>query len=288
MRVILVPIADRPECAVALTASLELASTMSSDIIGCHIRPHTRAQAKLPRGLGVLAEPGEADWDAAMHKRDPDRMSRDARSLFGRVTADAGLPLARRPRADQSPVAIWQERVGSPQKVMPIVGPLSDLVVVSRPSQKGGGVAKAFLMQALLNSARPVLILPQQGMRRVASRVAIAWNQTPEAAHAVSAALPILRRADEVTVLVAGSEVGLGPKSSQLKGYLRHHGIDSAVVKSRGKDETRELMQAYRSTGANLMVMGAYGRHRLREYIFGGFTDYMLREANIPVLMFHA
>ena len=154
MRVILVPIADRPECAVALTAALELASTMGSDIIGCHIRPHSRSQARLPRGLGVLAELGEADWDAAMHKRDPDRMSRDARSLFGRVTADAGLPLARRARADQSPVAIWQERVGSPQKVMPIVGPLSDLVVVSRPSQPGGRVAKAFLMQALLNSAR--------------------------------------------------------------------------------------------------------------------------------------
>ena len=288
MRVILVPIADRPECAAALAASLELASKMGSDIVGCHIRPHSYSKARLPRGLRVLAEVGEADWDEAMKKRDPDRMSRDARSLFGRITAEAGLPLARKARADQSPVAIWQERVGSPQKIMPIVGPVSDLVVVSRPSPRGGRIAKVFLMQALLNSARPVLILPQRGMQRVASRVAIAWNQTPEAAHAVSAALPILRQADQVTVLVAGSEVGLGPKSSQLVGYLKHHGVHSEVVRTRGRDETGELMQGYRDARANLMVMGAYSRHRLREYIFGGFTDYMLREANIPVVMFHA
>ena len=287
MRVILVPIADRPECAAALKTSLDLALRVGSDVVGCHIRAHSHSKTELPKGLRVMAQGGETAWNEANLGKDPEKMRHQARTMFGRITTEAGLPLARRGRADQQPVAIWQERVGSPHKIMPIVGPVSDLVVVSRP-QRSGRVASVFLMQALLNSARPVLVLPQRFRRRVGQRVAIAWNQSAEAAQAVSASLPILREAESVSILVAGPETALGPKSGQLAAYLKHHGIGSETIKSRGRDEIKELILGYRKSHANLMVMGAYSRHRLREYIFGGVTEYMLKDANIPVLMVHS
>jgi len=193
----------------------------------------------------------------------------------------------RRARADQSPVAIWQERVGSPQKIIPIVGPVSDLMVVSRPSRKGGSVGQVFLMQALLNSARPVLILPQKRSKGLGSRVAIAWNQSPEAARAIAMSMSVLEKAEEVTVISAGPELSVGPKASHVVRYLKHHGISAQIIKSPGRHVEEELTRAWRDSGADLLVMGAYSRHRLTQLIFGGLTDFMLRRSNIPVMMYH-
>jgi hypothetical protein len=90
---------------------------------------------------------------------------------------------------------MWLEKVGSPDKVLSIMGPVSDLIVVSRPTAKGEKPARKFLLAALLNSSRPMLVLPQSQKPSIGRRISITWNQSPEAAQAVAAAMPLMRLA---------------------------------------------------------------------------------------------
>lgn len=286
MRVILVPIADRPECAVALDATLRLAGKMGASLIGCHIRPHRTSALRMRASAGEL-DHSTLDWEAGLRGRNPDRMSAAAEKLFARVVAEHGFASGRRPRADGKAVAIWQKRVGSPARVMPIIGPASDLVVVSRPAADGR-IARVFLMEALLHSTRPVLVLPQTPVRSVGRRVAIGWNQSAEASRALAAALPVLVRADEVTIINCGPESRPGPKSRDMVRYLAHHGIAAKRVSGVGRHPEQEIVQACRASRADLLVMGAYSRHRYRELLFGGVTEHMLKKATLPVLMYHA
>ena len=283
MRVILVPVADRPECAGALKTAFGVAKVHGADLVGCHVRPHRDSAVKMP-GLGGGTQ---AQWAALQAGRNPQRDSRDARALFERIAGEAGHQLASRPRADQAPVAIWQERVGSPDKVMPIVGPASDLLVLSRPA-KGGRVADLFLMEALLHACRPLLLLPQRRVRVPGRHILVAWNQSEEASRAVAAGMPMLKAADAVTIAVAGPERGPGPKATHLARYLRHHGVTADISRSRGRRPAEELEKLYEKADADLLLMGAYSRHRIRERIFGGLTDHVLRRAGLPVLLYHS
>ncbi len=275
MRVILVPVADRPECARALATAFDIGKRVGACVSGCHMRPHRYSEVSL----------GTAFADAAWRKKSTKKAPDAAKSLYQGVAEQHGYDLIKRARVE--PGALWQEKVGSPEILMGIVGPVSDLVVVSRPA-KSGTVADMFLSAALLESASPVLILPQASRRRIGRRIAIGWNQSSEAARAVRAALPLLTTADEVTIITCGSEDRPGPKSTQVAAYLKHWGVKADRVDTRGRDIEAELMGAYRDVGADMLVSGAYSRSRWREKVFGGTTEYLLREAKIPVFTLHS
>lgn len=144
-----------------------------------------------------------------------------------------------------------------------------------------------FMSAALLESSRPVLVLPRSGRPEIGKRISIAWNQSGEAIRAVAAAMPLLRLADHVNIISCKSELGLGPKSTQLATYLRFWGVEAKRVTMRGSDDAKALINAYEESESDLLVMGAYSRSRLRQRIFGGVTEFMLHRANIPVLMLH-
>lgn len=261
MRVILVPVADRPECVYALEAAFRLAAQHEANVVGCHVRPHRSEKAR---------------FDSAA-----------SRALFLRAAGLAGFRLSRRPRFAQSGLAIWHEMLGTPERVLGICGPLADLGVVSRPKPKGAGPARDFLLATLFHSARPMLILPQRQIARLGRRILIAWNQRPEAVLAVAAAMPLLQRAERVTIVACGPETRPGPKAAQLRDYLKHWGVRADRMCTRGRDVEHEITKAFAEMRADLLVMGAYSRTRLSERIFGGVTETMLFRSQLPVLMYH-
>lgn len=222
--------------------------------------------------------------DESWRKKSTKAAPKKAKRLFEEMAERHGFELVRRARSSAG--ALWAERVGSPGVMLSIVGPVSDLIVVSRPA-KSGGVADMFMNAAIVEAACPVLIMPHNGRKTVGKRICIAWNQSSEAAAAVKSALPVLRRAEKITIVSCGPEDRVGPKSTQLAAYLTHWGIKTDRVQTRGRDVEKELLASYKKMRADLLIAGAYSRKRWREKVFGGTSEFLIRDARVPVLMQH-
>jgi nucleotide-binding universal stress UspA family protein len=145
----------------------------------------------------------------------------------------------------------------------------------------------------LVAGGRPVLFVPDHPLTTIGSAVAIAWKETTEAAHAVTASMPLLAHAQRVIALTvvepdAGSSRDVEPPE-KLASKLRSHGIqaEGRSVLPAGHDAWRALVQNAREMGADLIVMGAYGHSRVRELVFGGFTRGVLEDCDLPVLLQH-
>lgn len=140
----------------------------------------------------------------------------------------------------------------------------------------------------LLTCPRPLLVVPYIQRNPVAGkRVLVAWNGSAEAVRAVSAALPLLRLADRVAVAMFGppQETTGDP---ELVRYLKRHGIDTApACESVHLDPGERLLSLLADQGADLLVMGGYGRARLSELLLGGVTRTVLQAMTVPVLLAH-
>ena len=97
----------------------------------------------------------------------------------------------------------------------------------------------------------------------------------------------MLQSADEVNIITIGSEAGIGPKSVQLAQYLSAWGVKAKRVKASGSNDAKAILNGYKDTDSDLLVMGAYSRSRLRQSILGGVTEHMLQSANVPIFMLH-
>lgn len=147
---------------------------------------------------------------------------------------------------------------------------------------------------ALFNSARPILLVPENGRANLEPRkVLLAWNSDVEASRAVREALELMRAADLVHVTMVDPEAS-SARSGEEPGadvatYLARQGIKVTVDRLPGSGRRVEevINQHALSTGADLIVMGAYGHSRMRERIFAGVTKSMIDTAAAPVLMIH-
>lgn len=171
----------------------------------------------------------------------------------------------------------------------------SDLVIVSRPDPETGSSDDMALMEAaFMETGRPAIVLPAAGAAPAPFRRAlVAWDASREASRAVHDALPILETTEEVVVLVVDPEelaasVGREPGPG-VAAYLAERGVTARVkAVERQRRRTGEVLLAeVVEEGADLLVMGGYGRSRLREALFGGATRTLLAEAALPVLLSH-
>jgi len=146
----------------------------------------------------------------------------------------------------------------------------------------------------LFGSGRPALVYPETAEITAGDRfasVAIAWDGGRAAARAVADALPLLRAAGEVRVFTA-----LGDKPDAVKGtarelvrHLRTHGIEAGVDERLDPDRAIgcRLADYVAEAKPDLLVMGAYGHARLREFVLGGATEAVLKAPPCPVLLSH-
>lgn len=170
----------------------------------------------------------------------------------------------------------------------------SDLVVLPQPYGAGRGPQDEVVIEsALFEGDAPVLVLPE-GMTRLPdfTRIVLGWNQSDEAIHAARAALPLLQRADMVNLAIIDPPAH-GPERSDPGGLLAQmlarHGVTADVsVLARTLPRTSDILTRHiKDQDADLLVMGAYGRSRLREAILGGATRDMMQQAECAVLMKH-
>ena len=148
------------------------------------------------------------------------------------------------------------------------------------------------LEASLFEGGAPVLVLPQGSVavEGLGKRILVAWNQSDEALHAIRRALPVLKAAEAVEIAVVDpspySPEGSDP-GGKLCQMLTRHGVKAeiAVLAKTLPTVTEVLTRRAAETGADMLVMGAYSKSRLREAIMGGATRHMLERANLPVLM---
>ena len=290
MKVIYIPVSDSPECVLALHHGFNLGQQIGSNVIGCHIRPHSHSKINLPEepcDSIVTLDSYDLAWEATLKDSDKTEGHIKAQMLFKNMAQQFNYELRKKPKKD-TPCASWSELVGSPERIFAINGPVSDMIIVSRPAKKGPSIAKTFMFGAVINSSTPVLVLPQDNIKNLGKRICIAWNQSKEAALAVKAAMPMLQQANAVNIVTKGVEDKLGPKAKHLKKYLSHWGVKSSHIISNGSNDSQALLNGYEESNSDMLVMGGYSRSRIRERVFGGVTEFMLNEANIPIFILHA
>jgi len=142
----------------------------------------------------------------------------------------------------------------------------------------------------LFGSGGPAWLFPDGEVTAHLASTAIAWDGGRAAARAVRDALPVLKVAKQASILCATDDKAVEPASvAALQDYLRHHGITAEVqLFSRSERPIGEaLQQAAVERGAGVLVMGAYGHSRLREFVLGGATRSILASRRLPIFMSH-
>lgn len=167
-----------------------------------------------------------------------------------------------------------------PQESLELASRLADVVIVSR----GQGIAG----QLAITGQAPVLMVPdgkQDGLSFPAATACIGWDGGNEAAAALRSAMPILQGCGEVFLLAVTEKQG-GFAGFEALAYLSRHGVKAELVELARQGSTQEtLAQAARERRADLVVMGAYGKSRMREYLFGGVTQHFLTDPSAPALL---
>lgn len=183
---------------------------------------------------------------------------------------------------------------GDPVRWLGLHGRYADLIVVGQAGEEvdllgTGGVPGA----VALTSGRPVLMIPRAGTGSlVPDRIVVGWNESQEATRAIDDALPFLKRASRVEVLTIGADLDAetGPSSAQrMTHHLSRHAVAAEAhhLPQPETDAAEAFLAEANRYGANMVVMGAYGRSRLREFVLGGMTRYLLNYSSLPLLLSH-
>ncbi len=165
----------------------------------------------------------------------------------------------------------------------------ADLTIVGQRDEEGD---RSSWLPVLVNSGSPALVFPEHWSEATfGSRALVAWNASREARRALLNALPLLADARTVTILVVNptsSETGHGEEpGADVARYLARHGIQAEVeqVAAADRDAGLVILERAAAWATDLIVMGAYGHSRTREFVLGGVTRTMLRAMPVPVLM---
>lgn len=155
---------------------------------------------------------------------------------------------------------------------------LADLVVVSRSGGLAGDLA--------LTSRTPVLALSDDRPLDVpVRRACVAWDGGEQSAAALRGAVPLLAACQSVVLISVIEKKGGFPAEDALR-YLARHGIGAQFEEHERRDSTEHTLAiAVTQAHAELLVMGAYGKSRMREFLFGGVTAHFLDAAEGPALL---
>lgn len=220
-----------------------------------------------------------------------ERTAGDAREVFAQACAKVGIPMLSANDEPGSPLAAsWREAEGSYVEIAVQRAAAFDLVVAASATVMESLMAIA--EQSLLQTRRPVVLAPARLQSDLTDSVMIAWDESPECWHAVSAAIPFMHLAKSVWVISVDRDASNRQASqAEVLAYLRCHGI-GATAKVVAPEESLSVGDTLLAAGAEyeagLLVMGAYSHSRLREMLLGGATRHILKNASArPVLLAH-
>ncbi len=282
MKTILVPFGGPEGGEAALEAAFAIAQRFNAHVTALHVRPDPAETLRLTG----MAFPGAMRRSVLeVGERHAVEAADAARAAFDDYCAKHKIKVVKAPPAPPHVSAAWREVVGKESLVVARLGRLCDLVVMERAAEDSP--ARETLEAALLDTGRPVLILPPDPPATIGSKVALGWNGSVVAANAVVAARHFMATAERVVVLT--SPDGSAASSDELVEELAWHGITAEAhdFDPGSRKIGTALLAEAKALGADLLVLGGYGKSRARAMILGSATLYMLAESDLPVLMVH-
>ena len=275
-----------------LTTSLRLARTCDGHIDGLHINPDLNAVAT------QIEQVGMAGWLTLRDRLN--RLEQEAKEK--KITAQANfeafcreerIQIAGQPPGPDTISASWIDNTGEEIERLARLSRYCDALVLAGGADRPGRMRTEELGSIVVGSGRPVMLAPATQNTGAFKTIAVAWKDVPEAARAVTAAMPLLKRAERVEVFSANESHSSPDKCEnsleRVLRYFRWHGLNvtSHLLATDPMTTTEAVLDSVGRAGVDLLVMGAYGHARLRELVFGGFTQQVLRGLEFPVFMFH-
>ena len=284
IKTILLPLGEKDRDDALLDTALAIAKRFNAHLDVLHVEPDT--ESLLPYATIGLSESMRASVRAAALQQYSEA-TKALQQIVDAACVRNGVSMAKRGDFAGKVTADWLVATGSQTELVAQFGRLADLIIVARPERVSP--PPRTIEAALRETGRPVLMLPPGPFDSIGDRIVIGWNGSKEAAQAVAAARPVLREAGAVTVLTTEKRQKRRPNGDDLLSYLYCHGIAATIriMDTRSRSVPEALLTNARELDADLLVMGGYSRHRLREVIMGGVTRHLLAQSDIPVMMVH-
>ncbi len=272
----------------AVDLACRLARRFETHVEGFHVRADP-TQAALGYGLGA---PVVGDLIERTAQEVAESASR-AKQQFDKAVAENGLPLRTEPRLGEPGMseasAAWREETGFAGDLIPRRARLFGLVVLGRSDRVVDKPHTDVLEDTVLRCGRPVLLAPASAPQHLGDNVAIAWNGSAEAARAVAGAMPFLAQSKSVTVLTVGGSTAEADGPGLVQS-LAWNGVPARLKELApvsGVSVGARLLSAAREEGADLLVMGGYGKAPWREMLLGGATRHVVATSLLPILICH-
>jgi len=258
-----------------LDAAIALAKQHDALLTGVYAlnRPVIPAYAEVQISVDVMEAQAKALEETANKVRDE----------FKETTKAQGL------------TAAWHCIEGNLDRVLTHEARTADIMIIGQHNPDDDIILGSRDMpdHVILSAGRPVLIVPYTYQNKaIGKRILVAWDGGPRATRAVHDALPILKKADHVTVLVANPdrEPRLGSEpGARIAAHLARHGVNAEAshIVNHDMSPGELLLSQAADMRADLIVCGAYGHARWKELILGGVTDHLLEHMPVPILMSH-
>jgi len=189
----------------------------------------------------------------------------------------------------------WRFVEGEVTRTLSLHGRYVDLVIIGQANRNDyQALGQGVVEQVLMDVGRPVLVVPYIGApQAIDERVLVAWNASREAMRAIHDAMPLLERANTVSVLSINPKHGAAGHGevpgADISRHLARHQVRAEAVHVEAEDMAvgEVLLSRAADLQANLIVMGAYGHSRYRELVLGGATRTLLQSMTVPVMMSH-
>lgn len=220
--------------------------------------------------------------------------SQRERALDSAQAAATAFTEAARVAGVRSEVRVINCTEAAAAPTLAVHGRTTDLVVLGQEEPDDILAIRELLVEAaLFETGRAVLVVPYIGVQDATlNHVMVAWDGKREASRAASEAMPLLKKADDVSVVIVGDDAPSahgGEPGADLALHLARHDLEVNVkrIGDAGIDVGNALLSHAADSEADLLVMGGYGHSRFRQFVFGGTTNGILSSMTIPVLMAH-
>lgn len=272
-KTILVHVDTGPSASKRLKLSADLAARFRAHLVGLYVRRPFQAPA--------FSDAGPA-------------MDSLYRTYENAVKADEAIAAAafRDIIGHTNPASEWRVADGLAEDVVAAHARYADLVIVGQAEPDGSTTTTPADLAETVGMAgeRPVLIVPHIGATKPPGRtVLLCWNGSREAARAATGALPILKQAGRVTVLLIDPEDDPAGPGVRVAAWLARHGVEVVVKRDTagGSDVGEIILSRAADQDADLIVMGLYGHSRVREWVLGGASRTLLASMTVPLLVAH-